>query len=83
MVKRMNKKEFINELSNQLSYSKEQCLLISDILEDNFFISKSNKDKIIESFVETLHIEKEAAKKVYDIVATIIKEEIKYKAVIE
>ncbi len=44
----MNKKEFIDELSKRLSYPKEKCIMINDILESNFFISKKNKDKVIE-----------------------------------
>ncbi len=43
----MNKKEFISELSKRLSYPKEKCFTINDILESNFFVSKKNKDKII------------------------------------
>ena len=40
MVMNLNKTEFINELSNTLSYSEDKCLIINEILEDNFFLSK-------------------------------------------
>lgn len=47
----MNKKEFIKELSLRTGYTEEQCIIINDILEKNFFISKKNKDKIISEIV--------------------------------
>ncbi len=75
----MNKKEFISELSNRLSYSKEKCIMINDILENNFFINKKNKDKVIEEFVQILKVSNEEATKIYDTAVEIIKEEIKNK----
>ena len=51
MVMKMNKRDFINKLSIELSYSKDKCSIINEILENNFFISKKNKDKIIEEFI--------------------------------
>ncbi len=76
---KMNKNEFISELSKQLSYSKEKCFMINDILENNFFISKKNKDKIIEEFIKILNVSNEEAMKIYDIAIKIIKEEVKNK----
>ncbi len=73
----MNKKAFIQELSKHLSYSIEECTIIDDILESNFFISKKNKDKIIEEFISRLNIQEEEASKVYDVSTNIIKSEIK------
>lgn len=75
----MNKKEFINELANQLNYPKEKCILINNILEDNFFISKKSKDKIVETFMQILHVNYEEAVKIYDIAVKIIKDEVKNK----
>ena len=79
MVTQMNKEQFINELVNELKYSKEQCILINNILENNFFISKKKKDKIISEFVINLSISIEEATKVYDVCKKIINEQIKYK----
>ncbi len=75
----MNKSEFINALSKELSYPKEKCIIINDILESNFFISKKNKDKIIEEFKRILNVSNEEAMNIYDIAIKIIKDEIKAK----
>ncbi len=75
----MNKNGFISELSIQLSYSKEKCIIINDILESNFFISKKNKDKIIDEFMQKLKLSNEEAIKIYDIAVKIIKVEVKNK----
>lgn len=79
MVIQMNKTAFINELSKKILYSKEDCLLINNILEDNFFIASKNKDKIIQDFTQTLNIDNEEATKIYDIAIQIIKDQIKNK----
>lgn len=79
MVMKMNKKEFVIELSKQLSYPKDKCIMINEILEDNFFISKKNRDKIIEEFIKKLDIKHEDAIKIYEIAITIINNEVKNK----
>lgn len=79
MVIIMNKTNFINELSMQLSYSKEVCVTINDILESNFFLSKKNKDKIIEEFIQKLDVNNEEATKIYDVAIESVKDEIKNK----
>lgn len=76
---KMNKNGFITELSKQLSYSKEKCIIINDILESNFFISKKNKDKIIDEFMQILNASNEEAIKIYDTSVKIIKDEVKNK----
>ena len=47
MVIIMNKEEFIENLSEQTELTKEESLIVNNILENNFFISKRYKDKII------------------------------------
>lgn len=79
MVTKMNKTDFINKLSKELSYSIGRCTIINEILESNFFISKKNKDKIIEEFMQKLEIDYEEAIKIYDIVVRIVNDEIKNK----
>lgn len=36
----MNKEKFIERLSKQADLTKEKAILVNDILENNFFISK-------------------------------------------
>lgn len=79
METKMNKAEFINELSNQLSYSKDKCSIINEILENNFFISKKNKDKIIEEFIQILDVNDEEAIHICNTAVKIIKNEVKNK----
>lgn len=79
MVKKMNKEGFINTLSSRINYSKEDSILINDILENHFFISKKNKDVIIEELCKTLEISNEEASHIYDTAKDILNEEIKYK----
>lgn len=79
MVISMNKTEFIKELSDRLSYNEEQCTIINSILEDNFFISKKSKDKIICEIVLKLNIDIDEATRIYDIARKIMNEQVKNK----
>ena len=75
----MNKHEFINKLSKELNYTEEKCIIINDVLENNFFISKKNKDKIISELVLKLEVSLEDANKIYETCVKIITEQIKNK----
>jgi len=75
----MNKTDFLNKLSIELSYSLDKCKTINDILENNFFISKKNKDKIVEELKEKLEINYNEAINIYETSVKIINDEIKYK----
>lgn len=55
MVIIMNKEEFIENLSEQTGLTKEESLIVNNILENNFFISKRYKDKIISEIVISLN----------------------------
>lgn len=79
MVMKMNKSAFIKELASQLSYSEDECLIINDILENNFFLKKSNKDKIIAELINKLNINSIEANNIYEISTNIIKTEVKNK----
>ncbi len=79
MVMKMNKTEFINKLSDKLSYPEEKCIIINEILESNFFISKKNKEKIIKKLILKLNVNYETAMNIYDVSVGIINEEIKNK----
>ncbi|MCX4366131.1 MAG: hypothetical protein OSJ70_10230 [Bacilli bacterium] len=75
----MNKKEFILKLAQELNYDENSCLIINEILESNFFISKKSKNKIIDELVGRLDVEIKEAKKIYDTAIKIINNELKYK----
>ena len=79
MVMKMNKKEFIKNLSQELNYSNDKCIIINQILENNFFISKKNKDKIVEELNIKLNINSKEATHVYNTSIKIINDEIKNK----
>ncbi len=79
MVMRMNKTEFINSLEKELSYSREQCLIINEILEHHFFFNQKEKDKIMGELIQRLQIESKEASNVYDRAITILKDEMKYR----
>lgn len=75
----MNKKEFIRELAKRINYSEERCILINDVLESNFFISKKSKDKILDELITILDVDMEEAEKIYLCAVDIIKRELKDK----
>lgn len=72
----MNKTKFIAKLATTISYPKDKCLIINNILENNFFLSKSNKDKIIKDLINNLNITNEEANNIYTTAINIIKEEL-------
>lgn len=76
MVMVMNKTEFLNELSKQTNLTEKEALLVNDILEKNFFISKKNKDKIISELVIKLDISLNKATEIYNISKKIVSDEI-------
>ena len=76
---KMNKNEFIKELSKQTGYDEEKCNLINSIIEDTFIIGKKNKEKMIEKFESGLNFDEVEANKLYEIVMNILGTEIKNK----
>ena len=76
MVIEMNKKDFLNELSHKTNLTESEAILVNDILEKHFFISKKNKDKIISELVIKLDISLDKASEIYDISKNIISNEI-------
>ena len=75
----MNKREFIKELAKELNYSEDKCIIINDVLESNFFISKKSKSKIIEELILKLNVSDDEALRIYDISVSIVRREIKDK----
>lgn len=76
MVMKMNKSEFIEKLENELSYSKEKCTIINEILEDNFLLAKKSKDIILSSLMSRLNISSDEALNIIDVASNIINKEI-------
>lgn len=72
----MNKEAFIKCLSCKLNCSIERATKINEILENNFFISKKSKEKIITKLMSTLNISLEEANRIYDTARSLLKEEI-------
>ena len=79
MVMKMNKQKFIEELSKKLNYSEDKCIIVNDILESNFVISKKSKDVIINELISKLQIASDEANNIYDVSVNLIKEEVKDK----
>lgn len=42
MEKKMNKREFANEIKKQTNYNEEICMMIVNILENNFIFYNNN-----------------------------------------
>ncbi|MBO5376590.1 MAG: hypothetical protein J6A52_07065 [Bacilli bacterium] len=79
MEKKVNKKEFAKSIKEQTNYNDEKCMMIVNIIEDNFLLLTNNKDKIISELIEKLSVSFEEANNIYNISITIIKSEIKRK----
>lgn len=75
----MNKRGFIKKLSERLNYTEDTCIIINDILENNFFISRKNRDKIIQELVSRLDVSEVEAANIYETAKTILNNEIKRK----
>ena len=46
-MKKTNKSAFISILQNRIKLSNDECLIVNDMLENNFVFGKRNKQKII------------------------------------
>lgn len=75
----MNKREFINSLANELTYSHDECIIINDILESHFIIGRKNKEKIITDLMSKLKVDRIEAEKIYELATSILSHEIKNK----
>lgn len=75
----MNKKEFIKVLNENAGFKEEYCITIVNILENNIFIGKNNKEKILNRLEDELNIKKEDANIIYNTSMEIIKDGLKDK----
>lgn len=82
IVKKINKKRFISELQDNTNLSYDECLIVNDILENNFIFNKKKKDKVINELILKLNINNDRANEIYDVImqfiSSKIKEKIKY-----
>jgi len=78
-VKKINKKSFINELQDNTNLSYEECLIVNDILENNFIFNKKKKDKVINELILKLNISNDRANEIYDVIMQFISSKIKEK----
>lgn len=67
MIKKMNQKEFLNVLQEKTSMSKENCIIVNDILENHFIIGRKNKKKIINDLMQRLNIDELKSEEIYNI----------------
>lgn len=79
MVMNLNKTEFIKTLSCKTGLSIKDTEIINKILEDNFFVSKKNKDKIASEISKKLDIKIKDATNIYEAAKSLLNEEIKRK----
>lgn len=73
----MNKHSFIEEIHKQTDYDLDTCKKIDNILQNNFFISKQSKDKIIDIFMNEITINNKEANNIYSTCVNIFNREIK------
>ena len=78
-VKKINKKRFINELQDNTNLSYEECLIVNDILENNFIFNKKKKEKVINELILQLNINDERANEIYNEIMQFISSKIKEK----
>ena len=74
-----NKRALLVDLKERLGCSEEECLIINDIIEDTFIFGKKNKLKMINAFIERLHVDGDRAEEIYNTFMDIFKTRIKYK----
>lgn len=78
-VKKINKKRFINELQDNTNLSYEECLIVNNILENNFIFNKKKKEKVINELILQLNINDERANEIYNEIMQFISSKIKEK----
>ena len=79
IVKRINKKSFISELQDKTNLSYNDCLIVNDILENNFIFNKKKKEKVINELIAQLNISDDRANEIYDVIMQFISSKIKEK----
>ena len=78
-MKKINKKRFISELQDNTNLSYDECLIVNDILENNFIFNKKKKDKVINELILKLNISNDRANEIYDVIMQFLLSKIKEK----
>ena len=82
MVKKMNKRQFINKIHDELKLDLGKCEIINSTFEDTFIFGKESKNIICGNLIEKLNIDIEEANDIYEkvmnIINTAIKDKIKH-----
>ena len=78
-VKKINKKSFINQLQDNTNLSYEECLIVNNILENNFIFNKKKKEIVINELILQLNINDERANEIYNEIMQFISSKIKEK----
>lgn len=79
IVKKINKSEFLNLIQSKTRLSKDECLIVNDILERNFLIGNKNKQNIINELIDKLSVNEEKTEEIYNISMNIISLSLKEK----
>lgn len=78
-MKKINKSEFLNLIQSKTRLSKDECLIVNDILERNFLIGNKNKQNIINELIDKLSVNEEKTEEIYNISMNIISLSLKEK----
>ena len=70
---------FIEAISKKTNLTKGEATIVNSVLEDNFFLSKKSKDKIVASIQNDINVSYDRALEIYEICIDIVKENIKFK----
>lgn len=67
MVMKMNCELFLNQLMEKTNDTRENCMIIYDILNHHGIIGRNSKTKIMNDFMKKLCISQENSNKLYNI----------------
>lgn len=68
MAMKMNN-DFVDKLIEKTNKSKEECIIISKVLQEHFIVGINNKEKIKKDFMEKLSITSVEADEICNICA--------------
>lgn len=82
MVKKMNNKQVMKKVQEELKLDEKSLLIFSNIVNDIPIIGKKNKSKMTSAFIEQLNVNEETAEKYYEtfskIITTALKDKLKH-----
>ena len=75
----MNNKQVMKKVQDELKLDDKSLLIFSNIVNDIPVVGKSNKEKIIQEFIEQLKVDEIIAEHYYEVFSEIITTAIKDK----